>query len=162
MGISNITPEMVREYMQVGQVDLMQEKYSILDRAVEAKLLPICNGHKITLQAYAPLEKGLLTGRFGRDYKPESDISSHRKGQMMMQDYNRNLIVDLLEGWQGLCEKYGCSYSNLVVAWLPRRASRWRSSAARASPSRLPTTPGRRACSWRLPTWPACAPRPRL
>ncbi len=37
-----------------------QVKYSVLDRWVEQELLPYCVREKITIQAYTPLEKGLV------------------------------------------------------------------------------------------------------
>ena len=118
IGISNITPQQVQEYQKYGQVDLMQEKYSILDRGAEDALLPLCEREKITFQAYQPLEKGLLTGRFGRDYKPEGDAANSRRGYYMMRDENRLPIVEMLEGWGDLCKKYDCALADLAVAWL--------------------------------------------
>jgi methylglyoxal reductase len=40
----------------------VQAKYSILDRALEAELLPLCQQNGIMVQVYSPLEQGLLTG----------------------------------------------------------------------------------------------------
>lgn len=52
----------LEEYRQSGQLDVIQEKYSMLDRRVEEELLPYCEANSVTLQTYSPIEQGLLTG----------------------------------------------------------------------------------------------------
>ncbi len=115
IGVANATCEQVEEYLRCGDVALVQQKYSMLDRNVEEGLLPLCEEKGITLQAYSPLEQGLLTGRIGRDYVlPEGDIRSKTR---WYQPQHRNRILSMLEGWEPLCKKYHCNLSNLVVAW---------------------------------------------
>ena len=63
IGVSNVTPDHIKEYLKYGQVDLVQEKYSLLSRQVEEEILPLCRENHITLQAYSPMELGLLTGK---------------------------------------------------------------------------------------------------
>lgn len=70
IGAANVTPQQVEEYLKYGSLDIVQAKYSILDRGVEQDLLPLCRAHHIALQAYSPLEMGLLSGALPRDYKP--------------------------------------------------------------------------------------------
>ncbi|STL93151.1 putative sugar reductase [Escherichia coli] len=55
---------------QYGELDIIQAKYSILDRAMENELLPLCRDNGIVVQVYSPLEQGLLTGTITRDYVP--------------------------------------------------------------------------------------------
>ena len=71
IGAANVTPEQVMEYLKYGDLDIVQGKYSILDRAVEETLIPLCVEHNVVFQAYSPLEQGLLTGAIGKDYVPE-------------------------------------------------------------------------------------------
>ena len=44
IGASNVTEEDIREYCQYGQLDVIQEKYSIVTRKVEKELLPVMQG----------------------------------------------------------------------------------------------------------------------
>ncbi|MGI6031275.1 MAG: aldo/keto reductase [Eubacteriales bacterium] len=115
IGVSNVEPWHVKEYLKYGQVDLIQEKYSMLSRRVEKELLPICEKEKITMQAYSPLEQGLLTGRFRMDYQV-GDLE-YRKKIEWYQPEKRAKVVAMLDGWQDLCDKYDCKLSNLVIAW---------------------------------------------
>lgn len=70
IGAANVSAEHVRKYLRCGELDIIQAKYSILDRAIEDDLLPLCQEHEIVLQAYSPLEQGLLTGAITKDYIP--------------------------------------------------------------------------------------------
>ena len=62
IGASNLTPGQFVEYTEAGQLDLIQEKYSLLDRAAESTLFGLCETHDVTFQAYSPLERGVLSG----------------------------------------------------------------------------------------------------
>ena len=123
IGISNATPEHVAEYLKCGQIDLMQERYSMITRDnVEKNLLPLCEKNGITLQAYMPLEQGLLAGKITMEsVLPAGDI---RNKDSWYKPENRIKIINMLEGWKPLCEKYRCAISNLVIAWTIARSER--------------------------------------
>lgn len=116
IGASNVSAQNIEEYVKHGQLDIIQEKYSLLDRRVESELVPACKQYGITLQAYTPLEQGALTGKLGKDFVPDKD--SHREGMAWFQPEIWPRVVDMVDGWEGLCEKYGCSKAQLAVAWL--------------------------------------------
>ena len=42
IGASNMTADLIRGYCQYGELDVIQEKYSLLTRRVEKQLLPTC------------------------------------------------------------------------------------------------------------------------
>ncbi len=48
-----------------------QPPYSILARGVEAAVLPACLRHGVSVLAWAPLNGGWLTGKYGRSVAPE-------------------------------------------------------------------------------------------
>jgi methylglyoxal reductase len=116
IGASNVTGEHIEEYIKYGKLDIIQEKYSIIDRRIEKELLPLAKKHQITLQAYSPLEQGLLTGKMTKDYVPED--GNARAGKKWYQPQNLAKVVDMLEDWQDLCKKYECTPTHLVIAWL--------------------------------------------
>ncbi|MGL5436202.1 MAG: NADH-dependent methylglyoxal reductase [Lachnospiraceae bacterium] len=114
IGAANISPEQVKEYLKYGQLDIVQAKYSVLDRAVEQDLIPICKQHNITLQAYSPLEQGLLSGALGRDYVPIGAQCNKK----WFQPENMQKAMDMMDSWQDLCKKYDCTIANLALAWV--------------------------------------------
>lgn len=114
IGAANVTAEQVREYLKEGELDLVQGKYSILDRQAEKDLIPICRENQITFQAYSPLEQGLLSGRYPRDYKPKGAQANKK----WFQQEHMHRAMDMMEQWKPLCEKYNCSIANLSLAWI--------------------------------------------
>lgn len=114
IGAANVTPEQVREYCKYGKLDIVQAKYSILDRAVEDELLPACKENGVVLQAYSPLEMGLLSGALPRDYKPVGAQCNKK----WFQPENLPRVFDFLDQLQPLREKYNCSIADLAMAWI--------------------------------------------
>lgn len=116
IGASNVNISHIEDYTKYGQLDLIQEKYSIIDRRVEKDLLPIAKKHSITFQAYSPLEQGLLTGKIRRDYVTVEGTT--RYDQKAFKPENLPRVVDMVDSWKDLCLKYNCTPTHLAIAWL--------------------------------------------
>ena len=114
IGAANVSPAQVEEYLKWGDLDIVQAKYSVLDREVEKELLPICKAHGIALQAYSPLEMGLLTGALPRDYKPVGAQIPKK----WFQPENLPKVFDYLDRLKPLTEKYQCSIADINMAWI--------------------------------------------
>lgn len=116
IGAANVTADDIREYLKYGQLDIIQAKYSILDREVEEEILPLCKENNIVLQAYSPLAMGILSGAVPRDYIAPK--GSARYGKKWFEPTNLNNVIDMLDAWKPLCDKYNCSLANLAIAWV--------------------------------------------
>lgn len=117
IGAANVTREHIEEYVKYGSLDIVQGKYSILDRQVEKDLLPACRENGITFQAYSPLEQGLLSGKYSRDYQPKGAQANKK----WFQPEYMTKAIDMMEKWKPLCEKYECSVANLALAWIMKQ-----------------------------------------
>ena len=118
IGVSNVSPEELRENIAAGEIAANQPRYSMLWRDIEKDVLPICRDHNIAVLAYSPLEQGLLTGKVGMDrqYKPD-DFRNNPAYNPWFLPENRRRVLEMLEGWSELTRKYDCSLAQLVVAW---------------------------------------------
>lgn len=116
IGAANVTAADVQEYLKYGELDIVQTKYSILDREVEEELLPLCKKNNVVLQAYSPLAMGILSGTISKDYVPPK--GSARNGKKWFEPHNLSRVIDMLDKWRPLCEKYNCSMANLAIAWV--------------------------------------------
>lgn len=115
IGASNVTESDIREYCKYGQLDVIQEKYSLATRKIETTLAPVCRELGISIQAYSPLEQGLLTGKVTMDTPiAPGDV---RNNNPSWKPDRRAAILNMMNGWAGLCEKYNCSIGNLVIAF---------------------------------------------
>ena len=118
IGASNVTADIIRGYCKYGQLDVIQEKYSLLTRRVEKQLLPTCKELGVSVQAYSPLEQGLLTGKVTMETTyPEG---STRNSNPSFQPARRAQALDMLAKWGDLTEKYDCSLAQLVIALTAR------------------------------------------
>lgn len=115
IGACNVNLQILRDYIDAGQLDVIQEKLSILDRKPEAELLPFCESHGISLQTYSPIEQGLLAGKIPNGYVPKEGEA--RQGKVWWRPENIPRVNEMLDGWRDLTEKYHCTLANLAVKW---------------------------------------------
>ncbi len=118
IGASNVNLQVLKDYRDAGQLDVIQEKLSILDRRPEQELLPFCEANDIMLQTYSPIEQGLLAGKASDGYVPEK--GNVRDGKLWWQPENIRRVNQMLAGWSELTEKYQCTLANLCFSWNAR------------------------------------------
>ena len=116
IGVSNVSQEQLAEYMAVGPVDVVQERFSLLDRNIEENgILETCQKNGISVLAYSPLANGLLTGGISPDRMfNDGDL---RKGNPRFSPENLRRINAKLRELTPICEKYSLTIGQLVLAW---------------------------------------------
>lgn len=115
IGVSNVTQEHIEEYLKYGELDVIQEKYSMLDRKLENTLAGCCEKNKLAIRTYSSLEQGLLTGKIGMDYvldpkEARADIPWYALNQ-------RAKVLEMLDSWEDLTKKHQCTLAQRVIAW---------------------------------------------
>ena len=70
IGVSNVDAAELREAAAAAPVAVAQNKYSLLERAAEAEVIPLCEELGIGFVPYFPLASGLLTGKYRRGQSP--------------------------------------------------------------------------------------------
>ena len=77
IGVSNFSPEMIKEACRFAPIVTIQDQYSLLTRSIEAEILPLCRSKNIGLLAYGPLAGGILTGKYTQPRSfPKADARS--------------------------------------------------------------------------------------
>lgn len=115
IGVSNVTLDQIEEYRKYGVVDTDQEKYSMLDREIEASLLPWCERHSVAMLAYSPLGQGLLTGKIGPERRFEP--GDQRLDNPRFSLDNRQKIQQLFQAFQPIATAHRLTLGQLVIAW---------------------------------------------
>lgn len=116
IGVSNVSPALLEEYCTYADVEIIQEKYSLLDRRVENGLLAACQEKNIVLQAYSPLEQGALTEQF-RQKREVPDLKRFANKPWGQPKCHERLLK-MMDSWSDLCEKYQCNVEHLAIAWI--------------------------------------------
>ena len=115
IGVSNFTPDMMRQCMDKGRIASDQPKYNALERGIEQEVLPFCRDNGIGVLVYSPIAQGLLTGKVGPDRVfPENDL---RRNKAMFSLENRRRVLGMLEQAQPIAEKHNATLSQLFLAW---------------------------------------------
>ncbi|MGE5381581.1 MAG: aldo/keto reductase [Methylocystaceae bacterium] len=115
IGVSNAAPSHMKEYLKYGNIASDQELYSMFDRQVEAENQPYCNDNQISILSYAPLAKGLLSGKIGPERIFKGD--DQRLGNPRFTPGNLQRVRDLLKKFDPITETHKINYTQLAIAW---------------------------------------------
>lgn len=98
----------------------VQSAYNLLDRRVEAELVPAAERFGLSLVPYFPLAGGFLTGKYRRGQPAPEGTRGHgsdRFQRMWLHDAN----FERLERWSAWASERGHTPAALAVAWLLAR-----------------------------------------
>lgn len=111
-GLSNVDGTQLAAALEVGGFAAVQNSYSLLDREVEAEVLPRCAERGVAFQAFSPLAGGWLTGKYRRDARaPEGSRMTLRPGPY--EHLRDDRVFDALEA----LERRG-DPATLALGWL--------------------------------------------
>lgn len=117
IAVSNADTACMDAYFRSGRIEACQPSYSLLNRKIEGDILPYAVDHGMSVLAYSPLERGLLTGKIGMD----TPLTQAQGMMAWMKLENRGRVLEMLDSWQELTEKYHCTLAQLVIAWTLRQ-----------------------------------------
>ncbi|KDR76503.1 hypothetical protein GALMADRAFT_139432 [Galerina marginata CBS 339.88] len=119
LGLSEISAETLRRAHAVHPIAAVQVEYSPFCLDIEdpkIALLKTCRELGITVVAYSPIGRGMLTGTFtSSEDIPDDD---RRKAIPRFSKENFPNILKLVHGLQGLGEKHNATASQITLAWL--------------------------------------------
>lgn len=115
IGASNVNSAELEAYIAAGQLDAIQERFSMLDRDIETTLLPIARRHDVATLSYSSLALGLLTGQIGPERQFEGD--DQRRNDPRFSTANRVKVAAFATAVRPLAEAHGASVAQVVIAW---------------------------------------------
>ena len=77
LGLSECSPESLRRAYAVHPIAALQNEYSLLTRDIEKEILPLTKELAVTLVAFSPLSRGLVTNRLNVDNLEDNDFRLH-------------------------------------------------------------------------------------
>jgi aryl-alcohol dehydrogenase-like predicted oxidoreductase len=113
--VSNVSVLQLQEFHAICPVAAVQPPYNMLQRQIEADLVPFCLDHDIALCVYWPLLKGLLAGKLPRDYVFRAGDSRPKYPMFNGQEWQRN--QDLLDELRSIAAAANKTVAQLVVQW---------------------------------------------
>jgi methylglyoxal reductase len=114
-GASNLSVEDLNAYIAAGQLDCIQEQYSMVHRTIEAEIMPICVLNGISVLSYSSLSLGLLTGKIGPGRTFEGD--DLRKDNPLFSMPNRQKIAAVMDEIAPICAAHNATSAQIIIAW---------------------------------------------
>jgi len=115
IGASNLDATELSSYVAAGQLDAIEERYSMLDRGIEQTLLPIATRHEVATLSYSSLALGLLTGTVSAERQFTGD--DQRRDDPRFSVENRCHAQAFAAEIAPLAAARGASVAQLVIAW---------------------------------------------
>jgi len=115
LGLSECSPESLRRAYAVHPIAALQNEYSLLTRDIEKEMLPLTEALGVTLVAFSPLSRGLVTNRLNVSTLEEDDFRKHlpRYGGDYLEN-NQNLASD----FAALAGRKNITPAQLALAWV--------------------------------------------
>lgn len=120
IGFCNASMSDLEAGLATKELDVDQERYSLLDRERDADNLPICADKHLSFLAYSPMAQGLLTDKLNaaRVYN-DDDL---RIGNPRFSQANIAAITKVLEPVKTLAADRKLSVEHIVLAWTLRQS----------------------------------------
>lgn len=118
IGVCNFPAPLIREVLNLlKDHDLVsnQMRYNILQREVEEETFPLMKEHKITMIAYSPIAKGLLTCKYDEKHLPSGEI---RSSDALFRTENIRAASELFKELRKIAEKHKCEPGSVALAYL--------------------------------------------
>src|SRR5687768_11321071 len=115
LGLSECSPQSLRRAYAVHPISALQNEYSLLTRDIEKEMLPLTEELGVTLVAFSPLSRGLVTNRLNVNSLEEDDFRKHLP--RYSGDYlenNQNLASD----FAALAGRKNITPAQLALAWV--------------------------------------------
>jgi len=115
IGISEAGPAFIRRAAKIHPLVSLQMEYSLLSRDLETSHLPLCKELGMSIMAYAPFARGLMTGNFQPDNPAEGDTRANYE-RFSAGNFAKN--IKLLEPAREIAAAHKISLPRLAVAWV--------------------------------------------
>jgi aryl-alcohol dehydrogenase-like predicted oxidoreductase len=116
VGVSNFDVPQMQAAWTTSPFQSLQPRYNLLDRGVEAEILPYCERQGIGVLAHSPLAKGLLTGKYGPETVFPPDDERAQMPRFTGAEYQRHLATAArLQSW---ATERGHPLLDLAIAWV--------------------------------------------
>ena len=119
IGLSEASASTVARANAVHPIAALQTEYSIFSREIEQEILPTCVDLGISLVAYSPLGRGMLTGRYtSTSDRPTSENDFRTQLQPRFQPGNIEANLQLVEAIKAIAAQKGCMAAQVALAWV--------------------------------------------
>jgi aryl-alcohol dehydrogenase-like predicted oxidoreductase len=123
IGVSNFDVAQLNRIRAIAPVETIQPSYSLVERSVEAEVLPYAEAAGIGVIVYSPMGSGLLTGAMTRERIAWLAEDDWRKQHPWFTEPQLTAHLALVERLKAVAARHGVSPGAVAVAWTLRNAA---------------------------------------
>ena len=124
IGFSEWSPEQIDAALALERVEKFvssQPQYSILWRAPEREVFPLCAANGISQIVWSPLAQGILTGKYEPGAPPPTDSrAASRTMGTFIGAFMRDDVLEAVQRLRPIAEDAGLTLAQLALAWVLR------------------------------------------
>jgi len=120
IGVSNFAVrdlEEARSHLSRADIVSNQVRYNMLQREVEAEVVPYCKREGIAILAWSPIGKGVLTGKYHDGKRPKDRVRSEED---LFKPANLRATAPLVRELRKIGRTHGKTPAQVALAWLRR------------------------------------------
>lgn len=119
-GVCNFSVAQLERAQRLFPVTSLQPPYSMLNRDIEAELVPWCDQHRVGILAYSPMQAGLLTGAFTRERALALSTDDWRSRSPYFQEPQLSKNLRIVDGLRSVAARLNITVAQLALAWVLR------------------------------------------
>lgn len=116
LGLSEAGGNTIRRAHRTHPISVLQSEYSLWERHLETKIIPIIRELGIGLVPFSPLGRGFLSGKVQR--AEEYAANDYRHGDPRFQGTNFDVNMHMANVIKTLAEKKAATPAQIAIAWL--------------------------------------------
>jgi aryl-alcohol dehydrogenase-like predicted oxidoreductase len=117
IGVSNFDVAQLRRAQAIAPVESLQPPYSLIERGVEAEILPFAEREGIGVVVYSPMASGLLSGAMTSERIAALPENDWRKHDPRFQEPQLSHHLALVSRLQTVADRHGTTAGAIAVAW---------------------------------------------
>lgn len=149
LGLSNFPVELVESFrnsLSKTDVEILQIRYNVVERWAEEELIPYAEKNSISVQAWSPIAKGALTGKYTPQNLPQ--FTDVREKEAVFHPKNFDKVWKVVMTLEDVGRNYGKTATQVALNWLITTSSVVIPIPGAKSPQQVEELAG--AVGWRL------------
>jgi voltage-dependent potassium channel beta subunit len=108
--------------MNLDSIVSNQPRYNMIQRQIEAEIIPLCEREGVGQVVFSPLAQGVLTGKYRPGEAPEQGTrAADPESNRFMQELMNEEVLSAVEKLRSVASDAGLSMSQLALAWVLQR-----------------------------------------
>ena len=120
-GVSNFSVAQLKRLQPIHPVAFLQPPYSMINRGIEAEIIPYCEAQNIGIIPYSPMQKGLLSVKVTRAWVDALPATDHRRGDPQFNEPLLSKNIALNDLLREVATRLGTTPAELAIAWVLRQ-----------------------------------------